>query len=130
MSLQKPTSVDASFLYICPNTNCNNEHWLFLREVKTKNFRVVCECGVVFKTRQVEDLKIKFVKRTKQKSSDKQSDKVPVDLVSKCGKILESYGCSESESLDLITRAYTNSPTNDALELVKLSLKLLEINNV
>lgn len=130
MNLQRPTEIDASFLYMCPNTSCNNKHWLFLREVKTKNFRVVCECGVTFKPKQIEDLKIKFVKKSKQECSDKQSDKVPVDLLVKCGKILEGYGCSEDESKDLVTKAYQSSPTNDALQLVKLSLQLLEINNV
>ena len=130
MNPQKPTEVDASFLYICPNTECNSEHWLFLREVKTKNFKVVCDCGVVFKTKQIDKLNIKFVKRSKKECFDKQSDKMPVDLLVKCAKILEDYGCSEDESKDLVTRAYQNSQSNDALQLVKLSLQLLEINNV
>lgn len=101
-----------------------------LREAQTKNFKIVCECGTVFKVKQIQDLKIKFFKRVEQAKTDKQSHMVPVDLVAKCGKILESYGCSKEESLEIITKAYTNSPTNNALELVKSSLKLLEINNV
>lgn len=130
MKIQKPIKTDASFLYLCPNIDCNNKHWLFLREVKTKNFKVVCECGTVFKIKQIQDLKIKFIKRIGRVTVDKQSHAVPVDLVAKCAKILEGYGCSENESLKLITKAYTNNPTNNALELVRSSLKLLEINNV
>jgi hypothetical protein len=130
MKAQKPTKIDASFLYLCPNDNCKNEHWLFLREVKVKNFKIVCECGLAFKPKQIDELKIKFVRINKQKNITKQDSKMPVDLVSKCGKILEGYGCSESESLELMTKAYMNNPTNDALKLIESSLKLLEIKNV
>jgi hypothetical protein len=128
MKIQKPIEIDVSLLYKCPNKKCRMKHWLFLRETKNKNFKVICECGENFKPKQVKTICIKY--NNKPKTRNIKTKTVPIDLLSKCSTILESYGCSKNESVELISKAYINSPTNDALELVKSSLQLLEINNV
>ena len=55
---QKPISLDVHLKYRCPNNNCGYEHWLSLLETQTKNFKIVCDCGTVFKPKKIKTLKI------------------------------------------------------------------------
>lgn len=55
---QKPISLDVHLKYRCPNHNCGYEHWLSLLETQTQNFKIVCECGSVFKPKRINKIKV------------------------------------------------------------------------
>jgi Holliday junction resolvasome RuvABC DNA-binding subunit len=129
MLILKPTKIDSSFLYICPKEECKNEHWLFLREVQTKNFKVVCDCGVVFKPKTIKKISIKYSKLS-PKISNTKKDNIPVDSFKECVTTLVGFGFSKNEAKDLLKKAYESNPTSDSIELIKLVLQSLEINNV
>jgi len=56
--LQKPIDKDIHLKYRCKK--CGLDHWLSLREASTKNFKVVCNCGRVFKVKQVTGCVLKY----------------------------------------------------------------------
>lgn len=121
---QKPIEVDASFKYKCPSENCDNEHWLFIRQTQVKNFKIVCECGLVFKPKQIKNIKIIYEKPTKKrKVSENIIDSIPVDLLDKCAKVLSGYGFDLDESKKMIKQSYDSCKTNDIGSLIKSALK-------
>lgn len=137
MKLQKPIKTDASFLYICPNDSCSIEHWVYLREAKTKNFKVVCYCGTVFKVKQIQSIDINYEEQKPNLQEEviktdvtNSNLSVPIDIEQKCVKILTEYGFTSQEAKDLLLKAYNKNQTDSPAELIKLSLQLLEINNV
>lgn len=126
---QKPIELDVHLKYQCPNSKCGYCHWLSLVETQTKNFKVVCDCGQIFKPKRVSKLKIAYHKATKpilNKNPVVSETTVPLDLYRKCATILTGYGFSESETLNLVTDAYTNNTTSDAKVLIKYILQNLE----
>lgn len=121
---QKPIEVDASFKYKCPCENCDNEHWLFIRQTQVKNFKIVCECGLVFKPKQIKNIKIIYEKPTKKRKITKDIvDNIPVDLLNNCAKILSGYGFDLDESKELIKQSYDSCKTDDIGSLIKSALK-------
>jgi hypothetical protein len=121
---QKTIEIDASFKYKCPSEDCENEHWLFLRQAQVKNFKIVCECGLIFKPKQVKNIKIIYERPTKKrKIAEDIVHSIPVDLLNQCAKILSGYGFDLDESKELIKQAYNSCKTNDIGLLVKNALK-------
>jgi len=121
---QKPIEIDASFKYNCPSEDCENEHWIFLRQAQVKNFKIVCDCGLVFKPKQIKNIKIIFEKNySKQKNIEDIAESTPVDLLNKCAKILCGYGFDLDESKTLIKKSYDSFKTNDVALLIKNALK-------
>lgn len=137
---QKPIEADIHFKYRCPNKNCSVYHWLSLRECKTKNFRVVCECGSIFKPKQINTIKIVY---KKVKSATKttpptetientQINSIPIDTMEKCVKLLCSYGFTTEEANKMLLIAFQRNPTTEANILVKYVLQNLgelDVNN-
>lgn len=122
---QKPTELDVSLKYSCPN--CKLDHWLFLREAKTKNYRVVCDCGTVFKPQRIDKLVIKYHKSLPIKSTDELS----VDTLNECVRILGKYGFEHKQSITMLKKAYIESHSTDISTLIKIAIKLFgESNNV
>jgi hypothetical protein len=130
----KPIDVDSHFKYRCPEIDCGYEHWLSLKQVSTKNFKIVCDCGSVFKPKKITKIKIVYeansVKTQKEESVVKnepvvQSYEIPVDTENKCVKILAKYGFTHSESVELINKGYSKNPTNDATVLIRYIIKNL-----
>jgi|LakMenE18May11ns_1017448.scaffolds.fasta_scaffold9837557_2 hypothetical protein len=121
---QKPIETDASFKYQCPSEDCNNKHWLFIRQAQVKNFKIVCECGLVFKPKQIKHIKIIYEKpKRKRKTSEDIVDSIPVDLLNQCAKVLSGYGFDLDESKELIKQSYNSCKTNDIGSLIKNALK-------
>lgn len=119
---QKPTELDVSLKYSCPQ--CKLDHWLFLREAQTKNYKVVCECGAVFKPKTINKLRILYNKhRTKSKSQE-----LPFDIIDKCVKILVDYGFDAKESKSNLEKAYKQTNLTDIASLVKTAIKLFGEN--
>lgn len=124
MKSQRPIETDASFKYKCPSNGCDNEHWLFLRQAQVKNFKIVCECGLIFKPKQIKTIKIIYDKtQKKKKTTEAVCDDISVDLLNQCAKILCGYGFGLDESKELIKQSYDSSKTTDIGLLVKNALK-------
>lgn len=127
---QKPISLDVHLKYRCPNSNCGYEHWLSLLEAQTINFKIVCDCGAVFKPKRVKNIKILYENKKAQKpeqQQQKESEKIPDDLLDKSVPSLIDFGFTKEESIEFLNKAYTKHPTNDISLLIKNAL--LEINH-
>lgn len=131
-SSQKPIEYNISFRYICPNTDCNYDHWIFLREAQTKGFKIVCECNTVFKVKTIDNIKILYSKtKTKNKINQENgsSDIVPIDTMQSCVTILEGYGFEKTEAKKLIYKVYSQIQDKTPLNIIKNALKSLEITH-
>lgn len=137
---QKAIEIDAHLRYVCKNPDCGYTHWLSLKEAQTKNFKVVCDCGVVFKPKQVLKVKIVYAKPKKKKEAEPQTQapmqqcfvnlsaiakeiELDIDTLNKCVKILVGYGFTKTESEQLLKNSFRNNPTDDCATLIKQTLE-------
>jgi len=135
---QKPIEIDAHFKYGCPNTDCHYDHWLSLKETQTKGFKVVCDCGYVFKPKRISKIKIVYAniqsvpKTEKPPEPEKviEKPKIPVDFKNTCVKLLVSYGFTKDESVSLCEKAFEKNPVTSSGLLIKYILQNLEELNV
>ena len=122
----KPIDIDLHLKYKCPESTCRQNHWLSLRETKTKNFKIVCDCGLVFSPKRISKINIKYHKRADNK--EKTVDQIPslsTDLQQKCVKLLTRYGFTDEESVVLIDKAWTITKNSSPTSLVKFVLQNL-----
>jgi uncharacterized protein YbcC (UPF0753/DUF2309 family) len=132
---QKPIEIDAHFKYRCPKSNCGFDHWLSLKECQTKDFKIVCDCGFVFKPKKISNIKIvysdiKLVENKEQPAKIIEKPKIPVDFKNDCGKLLISYGFTKEEAIGLCEKAFEKNPVNSSGLLIKYILQNLEQLNV
>lgn len=122
----KPIETQASLKYKCPNEDCGYSHWLFLKEVQTKNFKVVCECGTVFKPKRIKILKTVYVKTKKiKKPMDERKSYDTVGespVVFRAINMMTNLGYTSKESSQYVSEAYLQSKTEDASFLVKKAI--------
>lgn len=114
----KAHSIDAYIKYICPNKNCNEHHWISLKESKIKNYKIVCEvCDIVFSPKTVKKLKIIYDENnTKNKTEKKHEIKkkdVPISLLNDTAKLLFDFGFTLNESIELINISYQEIETDN-----------------
>lgn len=132
-----PVDYDIHFKYVCPDHRCGIQHWKSLREVATKNFKIVCDCGLVIKPKRVKSLTINYAEVTK--SPDQTQDKIPektteqainIDLLNKATSVLIGYGFTKEESNNLLIDSYNKNPTQDIGTLIKNTLESFGVNNL
>lgn len=145
--LQKPIDADIHLKYRCKK--CGVDHWLSFKEASTKDFKVVCACGVVFKVKRLSGFKFKYKKDTLKKVNATQEQvkptpnvdppkpviqtvveqapvqrtTIPAELLDKSVKLLLSYGFTKTEATKLVTETYFAVPVNDYATLVKYTLQ-------
>lgn len=136
---QKPIEIDAYLKYKCPNSSCGYNHWLTLKETQTKNFKVVCDCGSVFKPKQIHKIKIKYysdpiipeVKTetvvTQQESEQpiRPEPQIPEKMLKICSKTLIDYGFTQKEAHNLLRQSFILQPTESPFELINNTLTML-----
>lgn len=129
---QKPIEIDAHFKYRCPQSNCGFDHWLSLTESQTKGFKVVCDCGYVFKPKKISKIKIVYADIQPVPEPEKviEKPKIPVDFKNSCVKLLVSYGFTKDESVSLCEKAFEQNPVTSSGLLIKYILQNLEKLNV
>lgn len=135
---QKPIEIDAHFKYRCPQSSCGFDHWLSLKQCQTKGFKVVCDCGYVFKPKRISKIKIVYAdiqlipKTEKPPETEKtiEKPKIPVDFKNSCVKLLVSYGFTKDESVSLCEKAFEKNPVTSSGLLIKYILQNLEELNV
>lgn len=138
---QKPIEYDAQFRYICPNINCGFDHWLSLKQCQTKNFKVVCDCGKIFKPKRISNIQIKYLKTKKKESQSKidtitqtndtttvntekiQDDSedivIPEYLEKTSIKLLCNFGFTDSEAVKLVNKAFKINPIDNVAIFVR-----------
>jgi hypothetical protein len=102
---QKPTEIDCNLRYICPKKNCKLDHWISLRESKTENFIIVCDCGEVFSVKPVVKIKIiyKKIEDNNQKTQDinlkqESSDTVALQITEDIKKVKIKYSKNKEKA--------------------------------
>lgn len=117
----RPTEIDGSFKYTCPN--CSSDYWVTLNQVKCKEFVIVCDCESVLKPKVVELIKIVYKKREKKIVKEKVlKDSIDSEMLSRCCKVLSSYGFDKEEAEQLIKQAYSIDKNADCIKLVKVAI--------
>ena len=113
-----------------------------MNEAQTKNFKVVCECGCIFKPKQIKKLKVLYKQIIKSsteivatttvedKSNIEQPPtvekiEIPVDLSNECVKLLIFYGFTKQESIILSSKAFRKTGESNSSNLVKYILQNL-----
>jgi hypothetical protein len=129
---QKPIEIDAHFKYRCPKSSCGFDHWLSLKESQTKGFKIVCDCGYVFKPKRISKIKIVYadIQPVPQPEKVIEKPKIPVDFKNSCVKLLVSYGFTKDESVSLCEKAFEKNPVTSSGLLIKYILQNLEELNV
>lgn len=152
--LQKPIDTDLHLKYRCKK--CGLDHWLSYREAATKNFKVVCMCGLTFKVRRVIGLKLQYepyeqiVEEKPQVIKEEISTptppgitpeicatenvapvqkNIPSELLEKAVKLLLGYGFTKTEATKMVTNTYFRVPVDDYATLVKYTLESIGDNN-
>lgn len=119
----KPIDTDIHVKYECPD--CSAVHWLSLKETQTKGFVVVCDCDNILKPKRIDSVKIVYAKKAKVAPTTTTTIKNNKDeLVSKCVDILDTYGFSKTESLELLDKALQQNTNADIGQLIKLCLSI------
>lgn len=119
---QKPIDIDLHLKYECPN--CSAIHWLSLKEVQIKNYKIVCDCDLVIKPKTIKKIKLLYHKKSiKQQPQKNVSQEIPLALLEKCVKILIDYGFEKQESEELTTKCYQANPNINCVDLIKSVLK-------
>lgn len=134
---QKPISLDLHLKYRCPNVDCGYTHWLSLQETQTKNFQVVCDCGLVFSPKRIQQVRIKYHKKKIISKIEEQTELTPeiknsieVSVLEKCVKALIQYGFTKLESEDLVNRSFEIVQNNDIGLIMKKCLELIGENKI
>jgi hypothetical protein len=138
----KPINFDIHFEYLCPVCS-STRHWLSLNECKEKNFKVVCDCGGVFKPKRIKNIDIEYVTKpkletktdkpdlTEQPSKSQQIEDLPIpsdldfdldELINDCIVTLCGFGFEKEEARDILIDSYNKSPTKNSTQLVKQTL--------
>lgn len=133
----KPVDSMVDFRYICPNPRCSFDNWLTKKECQTKNFKVVCDCGEIFKPKQIQDIEIIYIEKypvdrkekhkniptpetnNKQKTED---DKEKNKFIEEAVKTLLAFGFTKEESNKMIIEEYEKTKIENPATLVKNSL--------
>lgn len=121
----KPIEIDASFKYICPD--CGYNFWIYLREVQTKNFKIVCECGTIFKPKRIKKLQIVYsneelIKKPLDKPEDSDTIREYPEYVFRAINMMVSLGYSKKESHNSIICIYESEKCTDPGTLVKKAI--------
>ena len=128
----KPIELDAQFKYRCPNPQCGSEHWLFLNQTRVKGFKIVCDCNIVYSVKRIKNIKPIYPKKKIQPVVEQQPEPEQTveintettDHLNKAYKILEHYGFSHKEAVELVNKVHDITECNDPLILVKDSLRI------
>ncbi len=114
----KPIEIDAHIRYVCPDNDCGFDHWISLKESQTKNFIIVCDCGLKIKPKTVKTIKIIY----REQQNKPKIKEISQEILDKCIKIMFDFGFTEIESEPLVRESYNKFGIDDPLELVKKTI--------
>jgi hypothetical protein len=117
---QKPIEINAYFKYRCEDSSCGYDHWISLIEAKTKDFKIVCDCGSVIRPKRIKNISIEYRSKKRPPKSKIQSQN-NASIIEYCN-VLCGYGFSMEEASKLIEIAYKKLPNGSKREIIKLAL--------
>lgn len=130
----KPVEIDCSLKYVC--NECNNAHWIFLREAKVKNFKIVCECDNIIYPKTISEISLVY-KHTEAITNKPTvvippvpASKVSLDIQRECDTILKGMGYSSEEIADIIPEAIDSARVSYIKAIIDYSLKNIGDKNV
>jgi|LakMenEpi03Aug12_release.lakeMendotaPanAssembly.Ray.scaffolds.fasta_scaffold00642_76 hypothetical protein len=127
---QKPIDIDAYFKYRCPNPDCGQEKWINLSEAKTKNFKIVCYCGLIIRPKLIENIQITYKEIENNIPEINTADiVVPSIILDKCVYVLKSYGFTNDEANELVSLSYRKTKSDDWKIILKQALESIGVNN-
>lgn len=124
---QKPIEVDVSLKYKCPNNDCGFDHWLFLRQAKTKNFKIVCECGTIFKPKRIKTIEVVYatprsVKKNLEPVENSDTTSVVPECITRAIKMIVSLGYDKDDAQKHVMLIHNLEKITDAGTLVKKAI--------
>lgn len=128
----EPIDIDAYFKYRCPNPNCGQDKWINFAEARTKNFKIVCYCGLVIKPKLISKIDITYFEEpltTNQKHKQDTILEPPSEIIDKCISALKSYGFTIEESKELVINAYSKNKSDDWKIILKQAIESIGVNN-
>jgi len=130
----EPSGADVYLKYVCPNGDCLDIQWLTLKESKTKNYKIVCDCcGKVYKPKRVKTFSVQYyedIRTEKTKPTIKaQETKPDLRFLEEAKKTLISFGFDKDEASDMISNEYEKSKWTNPATLVKNSLDFFGVKN-
>ena len=134
---QKPIDYEAHFKYECPEKRCGFTHWINARQAQTKGYKIVCDCGTVFRPKRIRNIKIQYATTarkehkptTAKQTEQKIVQEINIDFLSQCVKVLVNYGFTDTEAREYIISAYRINPINNVIGLIKFTLEQIGENN-
>jgi uncharacterized protein YbcC (UPF0753/DUF2309 family) len=123
----KPVDVIADLRYRCPN--CAIDHWVSLKESRTSNFLIVCDCDTIIKPKRIKTIIVQYAvdsqnKNLPEKKVEKQNTNQ--NIIDQANKILKTYGFTSNESIEIIAK-YTSEEKYDSVKpLIEKILSNLE----
>ena len=115
---QKPIEINAYFKYACSKQSCSYQHWISFAEAKTKNFKIVCDCGSIIRPKPIKSIKICYAHRDKKNISSQLDESILKEYT----EVLCGYGFTSDEAIKLINVAYSKLPSGSKREIIKLAL--------
>lgn len=125
----KPVECVADLRYRC--TKCGLDHWVSLKEAKTKDFIIVCDCDTLLKVKQIQTINVVYVDTpppqikhtapviaTVRKTDDK--------IISQACAVLSSYGFTRQEAIEMTTKYTEKESFTEVKTLVSKILSNLE----
>lgn len=128
----KPNTLDVNLKYRCPE--CGAEHWSSLLEAKTKEFVIVCYCGTILKPKIISNINIEYTTaetKSKQAAVVKPSntDQLDKDQLQTAIKTLVTYGFTNNEAKDLVSKTLESHLITNVSDLVKTCLTNFGVQN-
>jgi hypothetical protein len=130
IKIQKPIEIDAHLKYRC--YKCSLDHWISLKESKIKNYKIVCDCGIVFSPKRIKNLSINYRLKKKKIQNNSQHTVTPTitqnkdnkhsispEILEKCSLLLIKYGFTKAEAKNLVIDSYKKTGTDNISILVK-----------
>jgi len=127
----RPKDISANLIYSCPN--CNNDHWVSVKAAQVVGYMVVCECGQIFKTKPVKNIKIVYKQKRKKEATNtvpqqeinNENNQISSHMLGMCIDVLSGYGYTKSESEDIILKTFAKHPIEDISQFIKLCFQTI-----
>lgn len=127
----RPKDISANLIYSCPN--CNNDHWVSVKAAQVVGYMVVCECGQIFKTKPVKNIKIVYKQRRKktqeattlEEQENQKTNQISSHMFGMCVDVLNGYGYTKSESEEIILKTFAKHPIEDISQFIKLCFQTI-----
>jgi hypothetical protein len=129
----KPVECIADLRYRC--TNCGLDHWVSIKEAKTRDFIIVCDCDTLLKVKQIQTVNVVYVNDATLQKRPVNTTQAPIiptvkptdaKVISQACAVLSTYGFTKQEAMDMATKYTEKESFTDVKILVSKILSNLE----